>query len=171
MPRQDRANFGTESYLLPGDSIIDEFNAHGVARHHQPFLSHIPDSESEHAVEMIEDISPPLPIAVHNYLGVTVGPKTISQLFKFHSQFFEIVDFAIENDPDCLFGVGHWLMASGKVNDGKATKPQADWTGNKITFVVRAAMSNGIRHSPDYLRIDRCVIGEIKLTADAAHST
>jgi len=76
---------------------------------------------------MIEDISPPLPITVHNDFGVTVSSERISQLLKFHSQFFEIINLAIENNPDGLFRVGHWLMASGKVNDGKATKPQADW--------------------------------------------
>ena len=40
------------------------------------FFLHIPDCESEHAVEMIEDIGPPLPVTVDDDLGVTVSSET-----------------------------------------------------------------------------------------------
>jgi hypothetical protein len=109
--------------LVSGNPIIDEFDAHGIAGHDQPFLLNVPNSESEHTVEMIEDIRAPLAIAVYNNLGVAVGSKTISQLLKLQSQFFEIINLAVENHPDGFFSVGHWLMASGQVDNGEATKP------------------------------------------------
>src|SRR4029077_19528553 len=56
---EDRTNFRTEGQLTVFDSIIDQFDAHGIARHDQSLLLHIPNGQAKHAVEVIQDVCAP----------------------------------------------------------------------------------------------------------------
>src|SRR4029079_10756176 len=110
---------------------------------------------------MIENIGSPLPVTVNNNLGVRIRSEGIPQLLELCPQFLEIVDLTIENYPDCFFGVGHWLMPAGQIDDGKSAKPEPDRTRNKVSFVVRPPVRDGIRHSPNHFRLDRFVACKI----------
>ena len=47
-------------------------------------------------------------------------------LFQLSAQLLEIVNLAVENDPDGFFGVGHRLMAAGQIDDGKPPETEPD---------------------------------------------
>ena len=43
-------------------------------------------------------------------------------------EFQEIVDLAIEDDPNGFFLVRHGLVATRKIDDGEPSKPESRWT-------------------------------------------
>ena len=73
--RQHRPNFRAERQGSLVDPVINELDAHGIARHDQPLVSRIPNGQTEHAVETIEDLRAPFPVAVNDYLGIRIGPE------------------------------------------------------------------------------------------------
>ena len=52
------------------EPVIDQLNTHRVTRHDQALVRNIPDGEAKHSIEMIEDISAPLFVAVNDHLGI-----------------------------------------------------------------------------------------------------
>jgi hypothetical protein len=89
--------------------------------------------------------------------------------FKLGTQLFEIVNLAVQNDPDCFLGIRHWLMPSGQIDDGKPPKPKSDRTRDEVTLIVGTAVKHGLGHPPDRARLHRLVPGKVKLAANAAH--
>ena len=118
---------------------------------------------------MIEDIGPPLFVAVNNHFGIAISPKTVAAALQFNSQFLVIIDLAVENDANASFGIEHRLMTSGQIDNGKPPKSQSDWPGDKVTLIVRSSVSDSIGHTPNRCWLDRLVARKIKLTANAAH--
>ena len=78
---------------------------------------HIPNGQAKHAVEMIEDICAPLFVAVDDYFRVGIRPKLMALALQFGSQFFVIVNLAVEDYPHGFLCVGHRLMAAGEIDD------------------------------------------------------
>ncbi len=90
---------------------------------------------------------------------------------QFGPQFLEVVDLAVEDNPDRLLGIGHRLMPSAEVDDGQAAEAESERTGEEIPLVVRAAMGDGSRHPDHGLPVDGFVGSEIKLAGNAAHDS
>ena len=67
--------------LAIGDPVIDELDAHGIPRHDKPLFLHIPNGHTKHAIEMIENLSPPFLVAVNNHFGVGIRPKVMALAF------------------------------------------------------------------------------------------
>src|SRR4029077_4982466 len=65
---EDRTNFRTEGHGPIVDLVINELDTHGIAHHDQPLLHHIPDSDTKHAIEAIQDICAPLLVTMNDYL-------------------------------------------------------------------------------------------------------
>src|SRR5436190_508590 len=116
--RQDRANFRSESKTAVGNPIVNELDPHRVPGHYQALVSEIPNAEAEHAVEMIKDIRPPLFVAVNNYFGIAVSPKTVAAALQFNSQFLVVIDLPVEDDANASLRIEHRLMTTGQIDNG-----------------------------------------------------
>src|SRR5258706_6195171 len=88
---------------------------------------------------------------------------------KFALQFGKIVNFPIENYPDGLILVRHRLMATGKVNNGQSAETKSQWSGKKVTFIIRTTVDDGSGHSLDVGPLHGRTISKIELSAYSAH--
>ena len=167
--RQDGPDFRAEIQLAISDPVIDQLDAHRVARDDQPPLFHVPDCHAEHAVQVIENVEAPFLVAVDDDLRVRLGAEPVAGTFEFGTQFPVVINLAVKNDPHGLFRIGHRLVAAGQVNDRKPPETKAERAVKKITLVVRAAMKNRLRHPADRVLIHRFVAGDFNLSANAAH--
>jgi hypothetical protein len=61
-------------------------------------------------------------------------------------------------------------MPAGKVDDRKAPKPETDWTGEEVPFVIRSAMGHRRSHAFDRLALNGRATLKVKLSGDAAHN-
>ena len=71
---------------------------------------------------MIEDIRPPLFVAVNNHLGIAISPETVAATLQFNSQFLIVVDLPVEDDANASLCIEHRLMTSGQIDNGKPPK-------------------------------------------------
>ena len=120
---------------------------------------------------MLQNFGAPFLVAVNNHFGVRICAKTMAAFLKLDAQFLEVVNFTIQDDPDCFFSVRHRLMASRQIDDGKSSEAKPYCTGNKVAFVIRTAVDHCLGHSPNRFQFHRVVPGEVKLAANAAHES
>ena len=66
---------------------------------------------------MVENIRPPLLVTVNDHFGVGACVKTMAALLELGAQFLEIVNLAVEDDPDRFFGVRHRLVTAGQIDN------------------------------------------------------
>jgi hypothetical protein len=96
----------------------------------------------------------------------------MSAALELFPQLVEIVDFTVERDPDALVLIGHGLPSGGgKVKNAQAFVSETDRKAfgleDNLPFIVRAAMSNRLAHTPK----ERCVNGFrlSNVTVNATH--
>ena len=69
--------------------------------------------------------------------------------FQLCAQLAEVVDLAVEHDPDGTVFVVDGLMASGEVDDAQPPHPERDAVVHPHPFVIRAAMADDLAHAVD----------------------
>ena len=103
---------------------------------------HIPNGQTEHAIETIEDPGAPFFVAVNDNLSVAICFELMAFALQLASELFKIVNLAVEDYPNGFFCIRHRLMPTGEINDRQPPEAQTDRTGNEEAFVVGSAMSN-----------------------------
>src|SRR5262249_35581792 len=98
-PSDDGPHLRSEPDGAAVDRVVDELDAHRAASAPQPLSRHIPDRHPEHAVETVEDVRPPLLVAVDDDLGVGLGPEPVATALQLAPELLEVVDLAVEDDP------------------------------------------------------------------------
>ena len=59
--------------------------------------------------------------------GIRSGVEGYAVLFEFPAQFDVVIDFPVEHDPDCPFGVGHRLVSFfAQIEDRQAPEGQSE---------------------------------------------
>src|SRR5206468_2292648 len=125
--------------------------------------------DAEHAVEPVEDVRAPLFVAVNDHFGIRLRSETVPPTLELLPELAEVVDLAVEDDPDCLPGIGHGLMASAQVNDGEPAKAEPDRTEDVVALVVRPSVNEGLGHLLHVVQNDRGPVPEIELSANPTH--
>src|SRR5438874_2419369 len=92
------------------------------------------------------------------HLGIGARAKLMAGREQQFAELGEIVDLAIEDDPDGGVLIGHRLVAGGaEVDDAQPAVPERNRLSGSGEYpdsrVVRPAMSNGFRHSTDQVLI------------------
>src|SRR5690606_15038542 len=77
------------------DLVVDELDARGVARESEPPLALIPERDAEHPVQMIEDIEPPLLVAVDDDFRIRARLEYMPETLELAAQLREVVDLAV----------------------------------------------------------------------------
>src|ERR1700730_15308868 len=88
---------------------------------------------------------------------------------QFGSQFFVIVNLAIEDYPHRFFRIRHRLMTACESDDSQSPKPQTPRSVDEKAFIAGAAMCDGTRHPYNRLALHGFAPLEVKLACDAAH--
>ncbi len=89
---------------------------------------------------------------------------------EFFAEFDEIVDLAIEDQPERIIFVCHWLEAVGrKIDYSEPPVDEASTTVYVQPLAIRTAMEKPFRHGCEELAIRFSTVIAI-LTCDPAHS-
>src|ERR1700722_15227380 len=88
-------------------------------------------------------------VSVNNDFRIGIGLEYVAEALEFLPQFFEVINFAIEDHPYGFFAIGHGLVAASQVDNGKAAETKSEGTVEVIAFVVGAAVSDGPGHRFD----------------------
>src|SRR5207249_2101106 len=92
---EDSTDLRPESQLAIGDPVVNQFDPHGIPRHDQALVTHIPDGQPKHAVEMIEDISAPFFVAVDDHFRIGIRSKLMYIALQLYYQFSVFITLAV----------------------------------------------------------------------------
>src|SRR5262245_26547913 len=118
---------------------------------------------------MVEYVSSPLLITVHDDFSVALRAENMASRLQFAFQFRKVVDLSVEDHPDGLILIGHRLMYASKINDRQTAKTQSKRAIEVESFVVRTTVNDRCSHSPDHFWFHRTLAAKIILSANSAH--
>ena len=166
---EQRFDLGAEGDARGGRAVIERLDAEPIADEEQPALRLVPQREGEHAAEAIDRAVAPLLVRVHDHLGVRVRAEPVAVRLELGADLGEVVDLAVEDDPDRAVLVRQRLIAGRKVDDAETTVAEADALADVEPVGVGAAVRDDARHRGEAFTIDRICRVEIEFAGDAAH--
>ena len=136
------------------------FLAEPVSRQQHDVLITIPDRKGEHATQLGYEIGTPYPPAEQQYFRVACGAEYAALRLQFAPQFSEIVDLAVESDPNRLVQHLHRLCrARIEVDDRKSAMGEARRPDHLDPAVVGTTMPDLLDHPAQmaarFFRIER----------------
>ena len=145
-------------------AIIHRFLAKPIASDHQSLLVAVPDGQSKHASQMLDEVQTMLLVQVHDDFRVAVGLELMPRAKQIGSQFEVVVDFAVEDNLDAAVFVPQRLRAASNIDDAESSVAKCD-AGRCVMDVtcrpeimsvcVRASMTDTVRHPLQSVRRDR----------------
>ncbi len=126
---------------------------HAIAHGDQLLFAGIPQDQRKHAAQMLHEVQAVLFVQMHDDFGVAFRAKLMSGSQQSFPEFAVIVDFTVEDDLYRAVFVAKRLSTSGDINDREPAMPQRHaratvrrLVNQKMTFCVRPAMLNSVRH-------------------------
>jgi hypothetical protein len=150
---QHRLQLRAESHpAVVEQCVVHRLDAHPVARQEEALLVLVPESEGEHAAQLVDAaFAPGLP-GVHDALGVALRVEHIAQGLQFRHQRLVVVDLAVEDDGDRPVRVEQRLLAGGDVDDRQPTvahaEPRLDVQAAFIGSTVVLRIVHPLQHGP-----------------------
>ena len=169
--RLDHLEFGTEYQLAICQYTVKEgLDAEPVPGEKQAAGIRIVQGKGEHTAETLYTaLTPGLP-GIENDLGVTVRAKVETERFQLTGKRFEVVDFPVIDNTECVIRTEHGLLPTGQINNGQPAVSEADPRRQENTALIRAAMKLGLIHGFEQSTIRLGLLGQIKNTGNATHS-
>src|SRR3954471_5370694 len=107
--------------------VIDRLLPQTVAGEEEAALVPVPDGEGEHPAQALGKLLAPLLVPVDQDLGVAVALEDVALGNQLALEIEEVVDLAVEDDPDAPVLVGHRLRAGGReIDDRQAPVPKGE---------------------------------------------
>jgi len=182
--RQQRLQLRAPDELAVDLGEEELLDADAVAGQQQTLTPIIPDREGEHAAQMGDAVVAPLLVGVDDRLGVGRGGEPVAVGLELLAQLPEVVDLAVEDDPDAPVLVGDRLIAAGEVDDGEPSHAETGAIGaggigagrtgapsaeDASPLAVGSPMRNDVIHALEHVGRDRAA-GSQTVDADyAAH--
>src|SRR5262249_53344588 len=144
-------------------------DAEPIPNQKKPAVRRIPQGDCEHPAEAIDGLLAPLFVRVDDDFRVAVRAERVTSGLEVAANVGEVVDLAVEDDPDRPVFVGERLIARREVDDAQAPMTQADALAEVVAVRVGPAMRDGRRHRRQPIAIDRLRVIELQLAGDSAH--
>ena len=99
----------------------------------------------------------------------TPAAEAMAKRFEVLPERFEVVDLAIEDDPDRAVFVRHGLVPAAQVDDRQPAMPERDGAVDVQTCIVRPPVSQDVAHPFQHGSVGRFVPRKVDESADATH--
>ena len=143
--------------------------ADAVAAQDEPFAVCVPQSESKHPAQPAEEIESLFLVEVNNDLGVRSCAEAVPFGFELLTKGREVIDFAVQDNPQGFVFIGDGLMAARNVNDAEAAYAEADAAPDVVTKVVWAAVLDDATHALEKRSQRRIRPIELRHSVDSTH--
>src|ERR1700693_5070765 len=92
-----------------------------------------------------------------NHFGIGVGIELMSAAYQLFAQMWIVINLSIEHHPNAAVFVVDWLLSTGKIDNAQAPHAQAHATLGIDSFVIRAAVDDGLSHAADLRSADNLI--------------
>src|SRR5258708_1563018 len=134
--RQNDFDLGAKEKRIRRRSVIQRLNAKPVTGNEQCSLLTVPNRECEHAAQVLNAIAAVLFVKMNDGFGIAIGAIAVAALLQFLAQFGVIVDFAVEDNPNCAVFVAERLVPAGDINDAQTAHADCGWPVGINAFIV-----------------------------------
>ncbi len=146
-------DLGSKQKTIRAGPIVKGLDADPVPGEQESLLLEVQEGEGEHPVQLLDAGGAAFFVQVDDDFGIGVRLELVAFLLKLSPQFAEVIDLAVEHNPDGAVLVAHRLPAGlGEVNDGQARVTESDRTRRPAALEcasilpIRAAMAQDIHH-------------------------
>src|SRR5687768_7253140 len=128
--------------------VVQRLFTDAVASEDQRSSGLIPQSKGEHSAKTFHKAVWERFVQVHNRFCVALRPKRVAMLQTFF-QFFVVVDFAVEADPNGSVFVRKRLLSGAQVDDAETAMAESNATPQMDAALVGPSVMHDIGHFPD----------------------
>src|SRR6478609_118017 len=125
---EDGFNFRGKNEFATGlvMRIEERLLAHMVGGEQHAMMPLVPQGEGKHAPQLFYNVNAPFFVAVDDNFSIAVGAEVVSRGNQFFAQVLEVVNFAVEGDPDGFIFIAHGLVPGRReIDDGEPAVLQA----------------------------------------------
>src|SRR5438132_722333 len=122
--REDCLDFGAKQQALTVKSIVQRLLPQAVARNQYFAAALVIQRQRKHAAQLVNAIAAQFLVQMDYHLGVAMRGEPVPPALQLGTELREVVDLAVENDPDGSILVKHRLVASSQIDDAKAAHPE-----------------------------------------------
>src|ERR1700691_6778442 len=133
---------------------MERLLAKTVAGDQQFSAAFIVEGKGEHAAQLVDAFRAHFLVEMDNHFGVSVRSQAMAAAQKLSAEFGEVINLSVENYPDGAILVKDRLMAARQIDDTEAAHSEAGSIFDKDSFVIRAAMHDGLAHAVNRRRIN-----------------
>ena len=130
-------------------SIKAGLDALTVARQHAGLGALVPDEKSEHADQVVEHLLAFFDPQVHQHLSVAARLELVTLGFELLTQFNEIENLTVKNNPHLAVGAAHGLHAVFRVHHGQAGVAKHRAAQLLDALLVNTPVLDAVDHLPD----------------------
>ena len=145
---QNRFDFGGENETPASPRKKKRLDPGPVAREQQPAARDIPNSDGEHAIELMEKVVAILFVEMDQNLRVgMVGPKCVPLRSQLRLKLGIVIDFAVEDDAYGIVFIEDGLLSRLQIDDRQTAHSEGDVGALPMPRLIRTAMRNEVRHA------------------------
>src|SRR6266704_1080710 len=85
-------------------------------------------------------------VKMQNSFGIAVCCISVTAFFQHSAEFEMVVDFSVEDNPDCPVLVGHRLVSTSHVNNTETPEAHRDWAVVQLASIVGSTVMKDSRH-------------------------
>ena len=166
---QQRLDFRSERHARGRHAVVERLDAEAIADKKQPSFRIVPERKGKHAAEAVDRAIAPLFVGVDDDFGIGLRAEHVARSLELGADVGEVVDLAVEDDPDRPVLVGERLIARRQIDDAQTAMSEADAGTDEEAVGVGPAMRDDVGHRRESAAIDRLSRVEVDFSSDAAH--
>ena len=116
---QQSLDFRSKGKAVAIEGVIERLNSQAIARAEKFSGTLVPDGKCEHPSEVMDTVFAILFIQMQDRFRVTATGITMASLFQLWAEIGIVVDFTVEDDPDCAVFIRHRLMPTCDIHDAE----------------------------------------------------
>ena len=168
---EERLDLAPEGQPVLAEVVVERLLPQPVAGEEDAAVLPVPDGEGEHPAQALGKLFAPLLVTVDQDLGVAVALEDVALGDELALEIEEVVDLAVEDDPDRSVLVGHRLRAGRReIDDRQAPVAEAERAFQVDAAAVGTAMRDHLGHAGEELAVGWLRRISIQEAADAAHA-
>ena len=143
---EQRLDLRAEKEAAVDHGIVQRLDADAVARDQERARTHVPDREAKHPSQPPDRRHAPLFVRVNDRLRVSRRIEPVSCLLELVPKFTEVVNLAVEHNPNRTVLVVDRLVPGRQVDDAQPAHAEGHALVHQQPFVVGPAVANHLAH-------------------------
>ena len=124
--REQRLDLGGQVQSTLVMRVVERLDAEAIPRGEERVVEAVPEGEGELAAQFAQAGRAEVLIEVQSDLAVGAGAEAVATALEVALYAFEVVELAVDDDPQALVLAGDRLLAGGQVDDAESGMAQPD---------------------------------------------